>query len=147
MAFIRCTSNPECLYVFDSISGAIEFYWQDSKGRQQSTYCTRKAWYELARKLGDYYEIGDEPIKTRELEVRETEFNFRTRRELRREGWSTKRFFKYKDNKHTHCQIALTISPNRVWKSEKPITIFMYPVTWRYMMGNVAEDISFRKNQ
>lgn len=149
MAWIRCTSNPEGLYVFESALG-IEFFWDDSCGRQCIAYCTHKSWYGLFRKLEKVdgyppWEEDEKPTKCGELEVCEITYDFTKHRRVT--NLTTKESFELSQKHVIRGQVALTISPNPKTKSKKPVTIYMYPVTWQWMARNVLSDLKLDREE
>ncbi len=53
MSYLRCTSNPESLYVFGSTSNKIEFYWRDHNNVDQHGWCEEKIFDTLMRNAAE----------------------------------------------------------------------------------------------
>ena len=54
MAYIRCLSNPESLYVFGSTSGYIEWYWIDHQGNSREVLSSPEDTIEFFKRLNEY---------------------------------------------------------------------------------------------
>jgi len=72
MSFIRCTSNPEGLFVYEGNDEMI--YFLSNSPENIETSCRAENFYELIRKIHKHHGyIDDKEIQFKNLSIQETE--------------------------------------------------------------------------
>ena len=139
MSFIRCTSNPENLYIWGG--DEVHFSWSDpGEENNQQASCSYDDFYGLARlviKDGEWPYIGDEDIvcgdltlthvdycKVRKIEVKEDIF----------ESWEKKE----KGEADVHNYICLRIGDKN---------LYMYLVTWDYLLRSIIDHLKWQERE
>ncbi len=138
MSYIRCTSNPEGLYVFGSVSGYMEFYWNwyDESCSANANYEDIWGLIKLLHKDGDAFWL-DHPIKYGDVKIEEVLYSFEEKREVSDEEYD-KRVFDFDNPFPTELQVKLTIGDK---------SIYMYETTWRYLYNGLLADWKYENKQ
>lgn len=136
MSYIRSTSNPEQLWVWeDSSEKKLMFSWKNSNPQENpfETYCSLSDFKTFMRKVfkKDNYLQDNEVIKHKTISIEEVWYSNKTnkiwRKELPRKNktWRTHNF---------ECLICLTVNGKQ---------ILMYDVTWKYLYSQYIEQNDF----
>lgn len=128
MSFIRCTSNPEGLYVYHNVDGTITWV---GKGMETETKIPANLFYTFVKKMSYW----NAEFKRGSLEIKET--FYRTGKKLT------------PDIKRINEAYKAQGSQNLLVPGNTKITLFykgvevarMWPVTWRYIYDNVMGSI------
>ncbi len=143
MSYIRCTSNPEDLYVYGSSEG-IEFCWSPKDQTQEafdaaSMIAKYEDVWDLIKILHKHYNTFYEshPIQCGDLKIEEVHYSFEEQREVPNDEWQATMF--HIDNPlPTESQVKLTIGDKFV---------YMYRVTWRYLYENLLTDWKYENKK
>lgn len=130
MSYIRCGSNPEGLYVFESGSG-LEFWWTDEKDQQRKVICKPSTFKQFMKKLfkQDGY-LYEKPVVHKNISAQEV-FVDTTKK---------KKYKIFKEEVYIEQMLGGKIKWH-IWVCLKidKIKILMWPVTWRYFYNNYIE--------
>ncbi len=124
MSFIRCTSNPEGLYAYDSVHGYIVLSLVGSE--QPELHLSRRAWGALKR---SYRRHDHADFTGRDLAVTHNVHVTPRGREVNTDDWSLNRHMRQPTNLKVRIRV-----PDHA-------PIYLWAVTYRYLMDNaIAQD-------
>lgn len=118
MSYIRCTSNPENLYVFENTDKQIEFMWGEYDFNENSIKTNSKNFKDFMRKVKKVYGY----IRHKNISVREIRFN-RTLNKIENKEPNWEKYY-------YDLLVCLKINKKK---------ILMFEVTWRYFYNNYVK--------
>lgn len=126
MSYIRCTSNPESLYIYSDVGGFISFTWKDDSGIHQEAECSPEDWQDFWSKLKNDEDLfdcldDDEEIRAGTLAVRKTWYDRTNHVKLKTGNVD------FQDGRNIDHLVELIVGGK---------SIFMYLTTWRYLAEN-----------
>ena len=143
MSYIRCTSNPEGLYVYGSSFG-IEFYWSPKDQTEEAfnaafMIAKYKDVWDLIKILNKHYDTFYEshPIQCGDLRIEEVHYSFEQKREVSNEEWKAT-LLRVDNSFPTESQVKITVDNKYT---------YMYRVTWRYLYNNLLADWKHENKQ
>lgn len=140
MSYIRCTSNPEGLYVFESTEG-LEFYTDETNSADDRILVNPKDFKNFIKKILklDNY-ILDRPIKYKNISIKEVSVSIH-KKTGKLKIWNKEPSFrimfgtlKHKSKYEWRTLHCLTIGGR---------DILMYKVTWDYFYNNYVDQELF----
>ncbi len=124
MSYIRCTSNPENLYIFENLDKQIEFMWGEHDFNENNIKIDSKNFKDFMKKVkGLYGYVDRSPVKHKNISLQEIRFN-RTLGRIETKEPSFENDYSY------DVLICLKINKKK---------ILMFEVTWRYFYDNYIE--------
>ena len=122
MSYIRCGSNPEGLYVFESVYDGLEFWWIDEKNKQRKISCKPSVFKQFMKKLSKQHGyVYHKPLAYKNISIREVIVNVTNKKKYKilKKEMSVKQMLDGKIK--WHIWVCLKIGETE---------ILMWTVTW-----------------